>query len=150
MEVLLRLASPTGWSRTIQLAAPKAFKGDYASADVTLDVPALQSVIRKVERLTGSAPGASYDITVTPRVHATGTLADQPLTSDYAPALAFKLDGLQLRPAPGEAAAGTPPAAAPAGSGPSPEQKAALNPSRRGNVAASTTVTNALGIHGHD
>ena len=57
MEVLLRLASPTGWSRTIQLAAPKAFKGDYASADVTLDVPALQSMIRKVERLTGGSAG---------------------------------------------------------------------------------------------
>ena len=32
--------SPTGWSRTIQLAAPKRFTGDYAAADVTLDVPA--------------------------------------------------------------------------------------------------------------
>ena len=40
MEVLLRLSSPTGWNRTIQLAAPKRFTGDYASADVTLDVPA--------------------------------------------------------------------------------------------------------------
>ena len=39
MEVLLRLTSPTGWTRTIQLAAPKAFKGDYASADVILDLP---------------------------------------------------------------------------------------------------------------
>ena len=39
MEVLLRLTSPTGWSRTIQLAAPKRFTGDYAAADVTLDVP---------------------------------------------------------------------------------------------------------------
>ena len=31
MEVVLRLASPTGWSRTIQLAAPKRFTGDYAA-----------------------------------------------------------------------------------------------------------------------
>jgi signal peptidase I len=149
MEVLLRLASPTGWSRTIQIAPPKAFKGDYASADVTLDVPALQSMIRKVERLTGGAPGASYDISVTPRVHVTGTLADKPLTRDYAPALALKLDGLQLRPAPGAPAAEPTPAPT-AGSGPTPEQKAAFNPSRRGNVAASTTVTNELGIRGHD
>ena len=41
MEVLLRLTSPTGWTRTIQLAAPKRFTGDYAGADVILDVPAV-------------------------------------------------------------------------------------------------------------
>ena len=40
MEVVLHLSSPTGWSRTIQLAAPKRFTGDYAAADATLDVPA--------------------------------------------------------------------------------------------------------------
>jgi signal peptidase I len=149
MEVLLRISSPTGWNRTIQLAAPKRFTGDYASADVMLDVPGLQSLIRKVERLTGGTPGASYDISVLPRVHVTGTLASQPLTSDYAPALALKLDGLQLRATPAAAAAD--PAAAPdPGSGPTPEQKAALNPSRGGSVAASTTVTRTLGIRGHD
>ena len=97
MEVLLRLTSPTGWNRTIQLAAPKRFTGDYASADVTLDVPALQSLIRKVEKLTGGAPGAAYNLSIMPRVHVTGTLASQPLTSDYAPALSLQLDALQLR-----------------------------------------------------
>ena len=55
MEVLLRLTSPSGWTRTIQLAAPKRFKGDYAAADVILDVPSLQSLIRKVDKLTGGA-----------------------------------------------------------------------------------------------
>jgi hypothetical protein len=114
-----------------------------------LDVPGLQSLIRKVERLTGGTPGASYDISVMPRIHVTGTLASQPLTSDYAPALAFKLDGLQLRAAPAAAAA-DPAAASDPGSGPTPEQKAALNPSRGGSVAASTTVTRTLGIRGHD
>ena len=38
MELVLNLSSPTGWSRTIQLAAPKRFTGDYAAADATLDV----------------------------------------------------------------------------------------------------------------
>jgi signal peptidase I len=148
MEVLLRISSPTGWSRTIQLAAPKHFTGDYASADVMLDVPALQSLIRKVERLTGGTPGAAYNLWITPRVHVTGTLASQPLTSDYAPALALKLDSLQLRGAP--AAAADPAADPDPGSGPTPEQKAAFNPSRGGNVAASSTATNALGLRGHD
>ena len=101
MEVLLRLTSPTGWNRTIQLAAPKRFTGDYAAAAVMLDVPALQSLIRKVEKLTGGAPGAAYNLSIMPRIHVTGTLASQPLTSDYAPALSLQLDALQLRPAPG-------------------------------------------------
>ena len=147
MEVLLRISSPTGWNRTIQLGAPKHFAGDYASADVVLDVPGLQSLIRKVERLTGGAAGAAYSLAIIPRVHVTGTLASQPLTSDYAPALALKLDGLQLRAAPAAAAAD--PAAAPdPGSGPTPEQKAAFNPSRRGTVAAATRAPNALRVRG--
>ena len=78
MEVVLRLSSPTGWSRTIQLAAPKRFTGDYAAADATLDVQQLRSLIRKVEKLTGSSPGSPYDLEVTPRVHLAGTLGDEP------------------------------------------------------------------------
>jgi signal peptidase I len=142
MEVLLRLTSPTGWSRTIQLAAPKRFTGDYASADVTLDLPHLQSLIRKVERLTGGAEGVAYDLSVVPRVHVTGTLASQPLTTDYAPALSLRLDALQLR------SAAAPPAAA--DSTASDKASAALNPSRRGAVAATTTRPNSLHVRGHD
>src|SRR5204862_5321474 len=78
MEVVLRLASPTGWSRTMQLAAPKRFRGDYAAADVALDLPRLRSLIRKVDKLTGGSPGAAYDLSVVPRVHLTGTLASGP------------------------------------------------------------------------
>jgi signal peptidase I len=144
MEVLLRLTSPTGWSRTVQLAAPKRFTGDYASADVMLDLPHLQSVIRKVERLTGGAAGVAYDLSVVPRVHVTGTLASQPLTTDYAPALSLRLDALQLRSAAAPPAAADPPASA------SDKATAALNPSRRGMVAAATIRPNSLHVRGHD
>jgi signal peptidase I len=143
MEVLLRLDSRNGWSRTIQLAAPKRFTGDYAAAEVLLDVPRLQALIRKVEKLTGGSPGGAYDVAVIPRVHLTGTLADRPLTSDYTPALSLQLDPLQLRLGPGPSAS-DPAAGAPAA------QKAALNPSRRGTVAAATRVTNALRVRGLD
>jgi signal peptidase I len=136
MEVLLRLTSPTGWNRTVQLAAPKRFTGEYASAAVTLDLPALQSLIRKVEKLTGGTPGAIYNLSITPRVHVTGTLASQPLTSNYAPALSLQLDALQLRAGPGSAA--------------SPDQKGGLTPSRPGTVATASTVPNKLTVRGHD
>jgi signal peptidase I len=139
MEVLLRLNSPTGWSRTIQLAAPKRFTGDYAAANVVLDVPRLRSLIRKVEKLTGGSQGAAYDLSVVPRVHLTGTLAAQPLTTDYAPELKLQLDALQLRPASGSTAS----AAEPTGSA---DAKDALNPSRSGNVATSHAVPNTLRV----
>ena len=137
MEVLLRLTSPTGWNRTIQLAAPRRFTGDYASADVTLDVPALQSLIRKVEKLTGGSPGAAYNISVTPRIHVTGTLASQPAH-------------LRLR------AGAEPPArrsAAARGARRSHRRPAAdrpaLNPSRGGSVATATTTPSKLTVRGH-
>ena len=138
MEVLLRLTSPTGWSRTIQLAAPKRFTGDYAASDAILDVARLRSLIRKVEHLTGGSPGSTYALEVLPRVHLAGTLASQPLTSDYAPALKLQLDTLKLRPDTGSSAdvAG------------SDDVKSILNPSRKGTVAASTTKVNSLTVHG--
>jgi signal peptidase I len=145
MEVLLRLTSPTGWTRTIQLAAPKAFKGDYASADVILDVPSLQSLIRKVDKLTGVAPGSAYNLSVIPRVHVAGTLASQPLTSDFAPAMSLQLDALQLR----AGAASPAPADDPTASS-SDTAKSALNPSRDGNVASLSRAPSALTIRGHD
>jgi signal peptidase I len=134
MEVVLRLTSPTGWNRTVQLAAPRRFTGDYAAAAVTLDVPALQSLIRKVEKLTGGDPGGAYNISITPRIHLTGTLASQPLTSNYAPALSLQLDALQLRAGQGSTAA---------------DPTAGLNPSRGGSVATATTTPNKLTVRGH-
>jgi len=135
MEVLLRLTSPTGWNRTIQLAAPKRFTGDYASRDVTLDVPAVQSLIRKVETLTGGSPGAAYNLSITPRIHVTGTLASRPLTSDYAPPLSLQLDALQLRAGQGASADADP--------------AAGLNLSRPGSVATASTTPSKLTVRGH-
>ena len=141
MEVVLRLSSPTGWSRTIQLAPPKRFSGDYAAANVTLDLPRLRSLIREVEKLTGGTAGPAYSLEVMPRVHLTGTLASQPITSDYAPALKLQLDALKLRP---EAASSPPGDDAAASDG----AKSTLRPSRPGSVTASRTETNDLTVHG--
>jgi hypothetical protein len=141
MEVVLRLSSPTGWSRTIQLAPPKRFSGDYAAANVTLDLPRLRSLIREVEKLTGGTAGPAYSLEVMPRVHLTGTLASQPITSDYAPALKLQLDALKLRP---EAASSPPGDDAAASDG----AKSTLRPSRPGAVTASRTETNDLTVHG--
>ncbi len=141
MEVVLGISSPTGWSRTIQLSAPKRFTGDYAAADVSLDVQHLRSLIRKVEKLTGGPAGSAYTLEVTPRVHLAGTLGSQPVASDYAPALKLQLDPLKLRPAAASASAGDDDSGADA-------LKAAFNPTRNGSVSASTTTANRLTVHG--
>jgi signal peptidase I len=138
MELLLRLTSPTGWSRTIQL-----FTGAYAAADATLDVPSLRSLIRKVERLTGGSPSTTYDLSIVPRVHLTGTLANEPLTTDFAPALSLKLDALQMRPSIGSIVSTS-------GASTPEDPKGVMNPSRDGTVAASHIAPNALSVRGHD
>jgi len=137
MEVLVRLTSPTGWTRSLPLAAPARFAGDHARSSVTLDLPRLRSLIGRVETLTGTPAGGDYTLAVVPRVHLTGTLAGQPLNSDYAPALSFQLSALQLRPG-----------SAPATSS-SDDQQDGLAPSRRATVSTTATATNTLGIGGH-
>jgi hypothetical protein len=138
MEVMLRLTSPTGWSRTVQLAAPKRFTGDYATAEATLDVPELRSLIHKVETLTGGSPGTTYALEIVPRMHLAGTLASQPLTSDYAPALKLQLDQQKLRLDTSSSAPGDDPEGA---------DKSALNPSRKGTVARTRSQANGLTVH---
>jgi signal peptidase I len=137
MEVLVRLTSQTGWTRSLPLASPTRFAGDYARSSVTLNLPRLRSLIGRVETLTGTPAGGDYTLAVVPRVHLTGTLAGQLLSSDYAPALSFQLGALQLRPG-----------SAPATSS-SDDQHDGLTPSRRATVATTATAPNTLGIGGH-
>jgi len=136
MEVLVRISSPTGWTRSLPLAAPARFAGDRARRRVTLDLPRLRSLIERVETLTGTSAGGDYTLAVVPRVRLTGTLAGQPLSSEYAPSLSFQLSALQLRPG-----------GAPATSS-SDDQQDGLTPSRRGTVATTATAANTLGIGG--
>jgi signal peptidase I len=129
VDVVIRLTSPNGWSRTIQVASPARFTGDFASAAVSLDVRSLQSLIRRVEAQTGAPAGGGYSLAVLPRLHVTGTLAGQALTSDFGPSLSFQMDALQLRPGAG------------AHNG--------LTSSRRGSVASPATTPNTLSVRGH-
>ncbi|MCW2987017.1 MAG: signal peptidase, partial [Conexibacter sp.] len=96
-DVLLRLSSPTGWSRIMRLQGATPFKGAASSSWVVLDLDRLQALIHRVETLTGASSGAAFTVDVLPRLHVTGTLAGQRLDDRYQPALSFQLDPLQLR-----------------------------------------------------
>jgi len=135
MQILVRLSGPTGWTRSIPLAPARRFAGQHVSSEVTLDLPRLRSLIARVETLTGAPSGGDYTLAVVSRLHMSGTLAGQPLTSDYAPALSFQLSALQLRPG--------------SGSSTSADEQDGLTPARRSTVTASATAPNTLSIRGH-
>jgi signal peptidase I len=125
-KVTLQLTGPTGWTRNFQLVGPTHFTGTSASSVVTLDLKQLQSVLARVQKLTGISAGSGYTIAVVPKVHVTGTVAGHPVNTTYGPRLSFQLQGMQLQPA-----------------------ASSFTPSQKGSVAGVATTTNTLGIAGH-
>lgn len=138
--ILVRLSSPTGWSRTLPLQAATPFRGPAASSWITLDLDRLQALIRRVEKSTGAAAGAAFSLDILPRIRVKGTLAGQALDARYAPALSLQLDPLQLRTGSGPAAAAS------AGAGASGALPAAFTPRRAGSVAATAATPSRLSL----
>lgn len=132
-QVLLRLRSPTGWSRTIRLQPSTPFRGAGASAWVVLDLAQLRALIGRVEAQTGTPAGSAFTVEILPRVHVKGTLADELLDDRYDPALSFQLDPLQLR----------------VGGGGSAEEGAGFTQSQAGSVAATVASPNHLRLGDH-
>jgi hypothetical protein len=135
LAVAARLISPNGWTRSIRLAAPARFTGDHASRTVTLDLPRLRARINRIEGLIGMPSGGAYTLAVIARPNVAGTLVRQPLDSDFAPALNFQLDALQLRPGAAQSTTG--------------DQQDSVTPSRRAFVATAASAPNTLSIRGH-
>ncbi|MGZ4185332.1 MAG: signal peptidase I [Solirubrobacteraceae bacterium] len=131
-KVTLQLTGPTGWTRNFQLVGPTHFTGGSASSVVTLDLNQLQSVLARVQKLTGISADSGYTIAVVPKVHVTGTVAGEPVNTSFTPRLSFQLQGTQLQPG--------------AGSG---QSSGGFAPSQKGSVAGIATATNTLGIAGH-
>jgi signal peptidase I len=131
MSVILRISSPSGWTRDLPLAQAKPFAGDRADAEVTLDLKRLRRLTDRVETLSGMPPGGTYSLAVIPRIRATGTVAGRPVATSYAPQLGFQLDRLQLRQG-----ATTPKATGQA-------------PSRSASVAVPHSAANAWHVRGH-
>ncbi len=134
-QILLRLSSPTGWSRTIRLQPSTPFRGAGSSAWVVLDLDQLQALINRVETLTGTPAGSAFTVSILPRLHVKGTLADEALDDRYNPTLSFQLDPLQLR----------------AGSGGSADAATGgtFTQSQSGSVAATVATPNHLRLGGH-
>jgi signal peptidase I len=132
-QILLRLRSPTGWSRTVRLQPSTPFRGAGTSAWVVLDLAELRALIGRVEAQTGTPAGSAFTVEILPRVHVKGTLADELLDDRYDPTLTFQLDPLQLR----------------AGGGGSAEEGTGFTQRRAGSVAATVASPNLLRLGDH-
>jgi signal peptidase I len=143
-EILLQLTAPSGWSRTIVLTPATHFSGDQTSTTVTLDIPQLQSLLRRVAAQTGM-PGVTYTIAVQPRLHITGTVAGDPVNLSFDPAMNFQLGSAQLV---AQGATGSSRAASTANPTAPATSSAATSASRAGAVGTPATVPHRLTVLG--
>lgn len=144
-RVLLRLTGPTGWSRTLELVPSRHFTGDRVAAHVTLDLRAITALLGQVQRLTG-VTGGGYAITVVPVLAVHGTVAGQPISGGFSPALPFELQGPQLQVGAGAAGAGGAGAGGTGGTGTSAPATSGLRPSQPGQVTTASTVPATVGF----
>lgn len=135
-QVFLTLGGPSGWSRSLPLGPQRRFAGPAMRTQVTVDLPSVQSLINRVQQLTGVSAGAGYTLAVAPHVHIRGELGGQGIDASFAPALSFQLGSLQLQPS----SASTPGAA--------PQSGAGLNPSQAGAVSTAKSTGNTLTVLG--
>jgi signal peptidase I len=137
-RVYLTLSGPTGWTRSLPLGPAQRFTGPEVRTQVTVDLAAVQSLIGRIQQLTGAPPGSPYTVSLAPHVHIHGFLGSHAIDTRYAPALGFQLSSVQLQPA----ATASPAAGSPAGG--------TTNPTQAGSVVTTARAANrvaALGQH---
>ncbi|MGH2858713.1 MAG: signal peptidase I [Solirubrobacteraceae bacterium] len=130
----LRLTGPTGWTRTIPLAAPRRFSGTNATTSAWLDLASLQALLNRVQRLTGSEPGSDFGLTMIADVQVGGRVAQIPLHARISPSLSLQLTPQQLQPSGSTSTQ-------PSGSG-----QSASTTRTQGSVQVPATAANTLGV----
>ena len=95
-KVVLKLIGPGGWSRTFVLAPTTHFTGENTSTQVTLDLPALQSLLTRIASLTGGSALGGFSIAVGPEVHITGAVAGHSIKTSFEPMLTLSPQSGQL------------------------------------------------------
>ena len=108
-RVSLELIGPSGWTRSFVLAPPTRFVGTATSTVVTLNLRHLESLMSRVEQLTGNPAFGALSVAVEPVVRVRGTLGGHPITTTFRRALTFQLASGQLQPSGGSLAASSTP-----------------------------------------
>jgi signal peptidase I len=90
---------PTGWERTLPIAAPATFEGTSATARGTFDVSAFEILVQEAREQT-AAPLAGISVELRPRVDVAGTVGATDVEDAFAPRLTFSYDNTTLKPLP--------------------------------------------------
>jgi signal peptidase I len=98
-QLLLNLAGPSGWTRTIPLTSVRRFRGMRGSIAATVDLAPIQSLLLQVTKQTGMAGTYGTTIAITLAAHVHGHVAGQPVDEDYTGTQNFTLQPLQLQAA---------------------------------------------------
>jgi signal peptidase I len=97
MNLLVKATGEGGWSKSFELIAPSAVDGTETSGRAYIDLAPLQALIETIEKETGYTAGA-YELVVTPRVEARGTVAGEAVELLFSPALTFKYTKTLITP----------------------------------------------------
>lgn len=100
ISLAARVASSSGWTRSIPLGGRVPFAGDEGAAAGVLRLGRLPSLLARVESAT-DVGGASYTLTLVAHADVGGRVGGVPVAAELSPTLPFALDPRQLRPTPG-------------------------------------------------
>jgi signal peptidase I len=89
------LSSSSGWRSTMRLAPTVRFHGARAAVRASLSLPALLSLMNRVEKTT--AVNGSYVLTIEPHVKVAGRLQSQPISTGFSPKIKFTINPLEVR-----------------------------------------------------
>jgi formylglycine-generating enzyme required for sulfatase activity len=94
-NLVARVSEPNGWRRDIILQPHTPFEGGAITISAQLDLFEVQSIIETYQEQTGVERN-EYFLTLLPTIELEGTLNGQGLSTNFAPALEFRLNDLQL------------------------------------------------------
>ncbi len=85
-----------GWTRRIELTPNAPFAGDRLTLGGTLELNALEAMLRRLEAVTGTHSG-SYQVTIVPTIRLAGLVHGSALSDVFAPPLQLSLDQFRLQ-----------------------------------------------------
>jgi signal peptidase I len=91
-----RIASSSGWSKTLVLQRPAPFTGDHAVLAGTLALGPLMTILHGLERTT--EVGGTYNLSLVPHVSVSGEVGGVSTKATFSPSLPFTLGPLELQP----------------------------------------------------
>lgn len=85
-----------GWTRRIELTPSAPFAGDRLALAGTLQLDALEAMLRRLEAVTGTHSG-TYQVSIVPTIKLAGLVDGAALHDTFAPPLQLSLDQLRLQ-----------------------------------------------------